>query len=203
MINLALFVEGLEVPEEVIGLNAEKIERAAYRAINLTATRARTMAADEIRRQVNFPTSYLNPAEGRLTVANTAGPGDLQAMILGRHRPTSLARFVTRGTPGKTGVDVTVKPGKSDEMKRAFIMKLKSGTGGIDTASNLGLAIRVERGTRPTKAWKPVRVSDGLYLLYGPSVDQVFQSVRTDITPEADRILATEFERLIALEQKG
>lgn len=203
MINLALFVEGLDVPENVIGLNSEQIERAAYRAINTTADRARTLSAKEIQRQVNFPTSYLNPSEGRLTVANKAGPGDLQAMLLGRHRPTSLARFVTRGIPGKTGVDVSVKPGKSDEMKRAFIMKLKAGAGGIDTANNLGLAVRVERGKKPDKAYKPVRVSDGLYLLYGPSVDQVFRTVRADITPEADRILAAEFSRLIELEMKG
>lgn len=203
MIKLAMFVEGLDVPEEVIGLNSEKIERAAYRAINSTADRARKLSADEIRRRVNFPASYLNPQERRLYVSNKAGPGDLEAMILGRHRPTSLARFVTRGAPGKTGVDVEVTPGKSDEMKRAFIMKLKAGSGGIDTANNFGLAVRVKAGQRPDKAYKPVRVSENLYLLYGPSIDQVFRNIRSEVTPDADKYLQTEFERLIAFEMRS
>ena len=203
MLNLTMAVEGLDLPAEAIGLNAEQIERAAYRAINTTAERARKMSADEIRRQVNFPAAYLYPSAGRLTVPFKAGPGDLQASIVGRQRPTSLARFVTRGVVGKQGVDVAVRPGKSKEMKRAFLMKLKSGAGSLDTASNLGLAVRVESGKRPDKAWKPVRVSDTLYLLYGPSVDQVFKSVRGDVTPEAGKILQTEFERLLAYEMRG
>jgi hypothetical protein len=199
MLKLALFVEGLEVPEEVIGLNADQIERAAYRAINETADSVRTRSADLIRKQVNFPASYLMPSQKRLVVANKAGPGDLQASIIGRHRGTSLARFVTQGTPGKMGVNVAVKPGKSVEMKNAFLMSLRSG-GGMDTAKNLGLAVRVPRGTKPDRAYKPVRVSEGLYLLYGPSVDQVFKTVREDVTDEAEDKLERAFDRLIRLE---
>ena len=196
MLQLALFVEGLDVPEEVLGLNSADIERAAYRAINYTADRARTDSANEIRKQVNFPASYLNPAQGRLKVTQKAGPGSLEAIITGRHRATSLARFVTSGTPGKMGVDVAVKPGRTQRMENAFIMTLRSGTN-IDTTRNLGLAVRVERGQKPDRAYKPVRISDGLYLLYGPSVDQVFKTVREDVSPKAEERLQTEFLRLI------
>ena len=198
-LKLAMFVEGLDLPEDAIGLDNEKIERAAYRAINFTADRTRTDSADLIRKQVNFPASYLNPSQGRLKVASKAGPGDLQAMIIGRHRATSLARFVTSGTPGKMGVTVAVKPGKTEEMAKAFIMTLRAGTN-IDTAQNLGLAIRVERGKTPDKAYKPVRIADGLFLLYGPSVDQVFRTVREDVSPDAEKTLEKEFNRLIGLE---
>lgn len=198
-LKLAMFVEGLDLPEETLGLDNEKIERAAYRAINFTADRARTDSADEIRKQVNFPASYLNPSQGRLTVTHKAGPGDLQAMITGRHRATSLARFVTSGTPGKMGVNVAVHRGQTKEMKNAFLMTLRSGTN-IDTNRNLGLAVRVEKGQTPDRAYKPVRIADGLFLLYGPSVDQVFRTVREVVSPDAEKTLQAEFNRLLGVE---
>lgn len=199
-LKLALFVEGLEMPEETLGIDNEKIERAAYRAINFTADRARTDSADLIRKQINFPASYLNPSKGRLVVTSRAGPGDLQAMITGRHRATSLARFVVGNpTPRKMGVNVAVKPGKTVEMANAFVMELRGG-GGIDTAKNLGLAVRVEKGKAPDKAYKPVRIADGLFLLYGPSVDQVFRTVREDVSPDAEKALQAEFTRLLGVE---
>jgi hypothetical protein len=202
MLKMALFVEGLLDPEDLIGLTPEKIERSAYRAINYSAARARTASKDEILRQVAFPSAYLNPAQGRLTVAQEASAGRLEATIVGRHRATSLARFMTRGELKKVGVSVAVRPGRTVKLERAFLMSLKSGTT-MDTQRNLGLAIRVPKGTSPNKAYKPVRVRDGLYLLYGPSVNQVFQTVRQDVSPQAEADLAREFMRLIEMERKS
>lgn len=203
MLQLALFVEGILEPEELIGLDPTKIERAAYRAINYTAGRARKNSDEEIRKQVNFPASYLQPNAGRLVVKNQAGPGSLEATILARHRATSLARFVTSDKEvGKMGLNVAVKPGKTEELKRGFLMKLKSGNAEIDTKNNLGLAVRLDKGETPDKAYKPVRISDGLFLLYGPSVNQVFKSVRGDVSPQAEADLEREFMRLIEFERR-
>lgn len=196
MIDYALFVEGLD---EIVNLDKQldpQIVKAAYRAINATADRARTDSAEEIRRQVNFPASYLKPSQGRLLVSQRASGSSLEAIITGRRRATSLARFVTNGTPGKKGVSVAVKPGRNVELPNAFLMRLRSGSG-VDTKNNLGLAIRTAKGERPNSAYKPVRVADGLWLLYGPSVDQVFKTVREDIRPDAESFLASEFYRLL------
>lgn len=196
MIGYALFVEGLD---EIVNLDKQldpQIVKAAYRAINATADRARTDSAEEIRRQVNFPASYLKPSQGRLLVSQRASGSSLEAIISGRRRATSLARFVTSGTPGKKGVSVAVKPGRNVELPNAFLMRLRSGSN-VDTKNNLGLAIRTAKGERPNSAYKPVRVADGLWLLYGPSVDQVFKTVREDVRPDAESFLASEFYRLL------
>lgn len=196
MIDYALFVEGLD---EIVNLDKQldpQIVKAAYRAINATADRARTDSAEEIRRQVNFPASYLKPSQGRLLVSQRASGSSLEAIITGRRRATSLARFVTSGTPGKKGVSVAVKPGRNVELPNAFLMRLRSGSN-VDTKNNLGLAIRTAKGERPNSAYKPVRVADGLWLLYGPSVDQVFKTVREDVRPDAESFLASEFYRLL------
>lgn len=203
MLQLALFVENLLEPEELIGLTPEKIDRSAYRAINYTADRARKNSDNEIRNQINFPASYLAPSAGRLFVKDKAGPGNLNATILARHRATSLARFVTSDKDiGKMGLTVSVQRGKRSELERAFLMKLKSGNEDIDTKNNLGLAVRLEKGQTPDKAYKPVRISDGLFLLYGPSVNQVFKTVRGDVSPQAEQDLEREFMRLIEFERR-
>ncbi|MEL4071755.1 hypothetical protein WKW50_16545 [Ochrobactrum sp. GPK 3] len=196
MMDYGIFVEGLDIIEDIEGLDPN-IMQAAYRAINASADRGRTDSDDLIRRQVNFPKSYLNPSQGRLTVSKRASAASLEAVITGRRRATSLARFLTKGEPGKKGVSVSVKPGRNVDLPNAFLMKLRSGSGNIDTVKNLGLAVRTKRGTRPDKAYKPVRVADGLWLLYGPSVDQVFKTVRQDVTPEVERTLEAEFTRLL------
>ena len=76
-------------------------------------------------------------------------------------------------------------------------MRLRAGTADIETKSNLGLALRLRPGESVLNKRQMVQVSGNLYLLYGPSVDQVFRSVAEDIAPEATDILEAEFLRLI------
>lgn len=191
-------VEGLdqlksfdELPQDIV--------KAARQAVNKTADRARTRAAKLMREQVNFGASYLHPSQGRLTVPERAQGLQLRAVVRGRRRPTSLARFVSGGaTPGRRGVSVEVKPGRVRAMKRSFLMRLKAGNNSIDTKFNLGLAVRTS-GQKPARAYKPVPVGKNLWLVYGPSVDQVFRSVAQDITPEMTDFLENEFRRLLDL----
>lgn len=194
----AVLVEGLDELGDFAKLSSE-VKRAAQQAINKTADRTRTAAADLIYKQLNFPGGYLSPSTGRLTVSNRATQGKLQAEIVGRRRATSLARFLVSGTPGKVGVSVQVKRGQTARMDRAFVMKLKSGAG-VETGGNLGLAVRTAKGKRPDKAYKPVKVSENLWLLYGPSVDQAFRYARENVKGDASSYLAKEFERLLEVQ---
>jgi hypothetical protein len=184
----AVAVEGLDALKDIEGLDA-RILRNGARAINTTADYGRTASARRILAEVNFPASYLNPSEGRLAVTKRAAGTSLSAIIKGRDRPTSLARFV-RGSkrPFKPGVSVEVKPGRATFLKRAFIFPLRNG--------NLGLAVRTKNGP-PAKAYKPKPLGRGLWLLYGPSVDQVFKSVRDEVAPDLGQRLEDEFNRLM------
>jgi len=191
----AVFVDGLaDLSIEDI---APAIERAAQQAINATATRSRKDVADQILSKLNFPATYLNPSTKRLIVTKRARQGDLEAIITGRHRATSLAQFVTGGIPGKKGARVSIKRGSSVEMPNAFLMKLRAGSS-VETKNNIGLAIRTKRGEHPNAAYKPVPISDTLWLLYGPSVSQAMVYAAEKEQGEALSYLTQEFERLIA-----
>lgn len=165
------------------------------RAVNKTITWSRTQAAREIRKQVNFPVSYLSPSAGRLTVTQTATSNDISAIVTGRHRPTSLARFASNARAGfQTGARISVQPGLSRFLPRAFFVPLRSGN--TDTKNNVGLAIRLPEGQRPDRAYKPTPLSRGTWLLYGPSVDQVFDDIAMEIAPAAADYLENEYFRL-------
>lgn len=191
-------IEGLEDLGSIDELKPQ-IAKAAQMAINRAADRGRTASVREMRRQVNFPISYLQGPDSRLNVTQRATASRLEGVISGRRRATSLARFVVGQGAGGKGVRVGVKPGSSVLMRRAFLMKLKRGSAGVDTKGNMGLAVRVPAGQRPSAAYRPVDIGNGLFLLYGPSVDQVFQTVRQDVSKDIENFLEAEFNRLMDL----
>ena len=177
----------------------EKHARAASMAVNATARRARGNAAERMLKQVAFPHNYLAEKAGRLKIARYASKDKLEATIEARDKPTSLSRFVrggakvrTKGSKAGPGLHVVVKPGFAQYMRSAFIMKLKNG--------NLGLAVRSDsaprRGAKPLYAKKATK----LWLLYGPSVDQVFKDVRGQIVDDAEMFMEREYERLVKVD---
>lgn len=178
---------------------------AAQRAVNRTADRGATAARRIVREQVNFAAQYLTGTDSsgrqRLGVSKRASVDNLEAVITGRQRPTSLARFAT-GSPqvGKTGVQVEVAPGFARLMRRAFVIRLPAGKSDVETKSNLALAIRLKPGEVIHNKRVMVRLKGNLYLLYGPSVDQAFATVREDVAPDAEQFLGAEFTRLLGLD---
>jgi hypothetical protein len=202
--KFAVFVEGLTGLEDMAALR-KSVRLEAVRALNTAAERGRTMGARAIRDEINFPAAYLSPGQKRLYVSKKATRTDLEARIRARARPTSLARFTTGATAiNKAGVTVSVQPGKARFMKRAFLVRLKAGAGAIETRSNLGLAVRLKPGETLRNKNEVRRLDSNLYLLYGPSVDQVFRArdgsgVAEDISPEIADILEKEFLRLVEL----
>lgn len=185
-------VEGLSSLEDIENL-PEEILRNARNAINKAADRARTSSDREIRKELNFPAQYLR---SRLTVRKRASGSNLEAIISGRDKPTSLARFVTSRSPkvGVAGVNVKVSSSVAKRMNSAFVMQLRNG--------NLGLAIRLKPGATLTGSRGAKRFSskDGnLFLLYGPSVDQAFQTILPGQEEDTAEYLEREFLRLMEL----
>ena len=181
-------VEGLdsidlrEVPDQ--------IRRFASIAVNATARKFRTESSRRIREQIAFPAQYLDSkSTGNLKVVKNATADAMEAVIQGRFRATSMTRFIKGSkAAGRKGVTVEVAKGQRQKMNRAFIMNLRSG--------NVGLAIRLKEGERIENKTRMVRMNSGLYLLYGPSVDQVFRSVAEDVKDDAGDYLEQEFIRL-------
>lgn len=196
----AFAVDGLAaLIADAKGLNPEN-DVALQRAINYAADSARSLAADLIGREVNLGRDYLSAAGGRLTVARRASVGDLEAAIVGKQRPVSLARFTAGGSPGATGMFVKVKAdGGGKVLKKAFFMKLRRGSELTDSIYNLGLAVRSNTPLANKRIAKVI--GKNLYLLYGPSVDQVFRSVVKDskFTRSVEADFLVEFERQMRL----
>lgn len=188
-------IEGLD--DLSFARDKDAIARAAYRAVNDAADFARVKSAGKMREQVNFPASYLQGQSSRLNVTKRASLSSPEAVVTGRQRPTSLARFALSSAKSRQGVRVAVKPGSSTLIKNAFLLPLKSGT---EPGGNLGLAVRVKRGQRPRGAYRPTKINDRLWLLYGPSVDQVFKSVREEVSPDTAERMQKEFLRLLEVD---
>ncbi len=177
------------------------VRRAARLAINDTASRdAVPQFRRDILAEVNFPPGYLDG--DRFGVTKRATDEDLEAAITARQRPTSLARFATgqsfEGARRTGGVSVRVnKGGGAKRIKGAFFVKLRRGRDTKD-GFNTGIAIRLKpgetlRGRR--KGAVGVQLAPDLYILQGPSVDQVFREVAVAGSPAVADKLMKEFTR--------
>ncbi len=171
-------------------------EAAAVFAVNDTSRDAVPLIKRHMRAQINFPSNYLNSE--RLGIRRKATRANIEAVISGRDRPTSLARFAEGATPQKRNtpkrpIFVKVKTGKTVRLDKAFMLTLRNG--------NLGLAIRLPKGQEPDRAYKPVQLTrgggkaQGAWLLYGPSVDQVMQGVASEVQGDIGSTLSRNFLR--------
>lgn len=178
--------------------------KAARLSTNDAARRARAKSATEMMKQVAFPKGYLGTVRnGNLRISKYAKTTDLTAEVSGRFRPTSLARFTLNksemlGKNRRGPARVQVRPGSVKTIERAFLIRLKRGLQSAAAAgvnANLGLAIRLKPGECVENKKEMVAMGRGVYLLYGPSVNQVFRSVSKDVAPEIGSFFNTEFSR--------
>lgn len=149
-----------------------------------------------IEEEVDFPAGYLG--KDKLYVSQKARDANLTVVISAARRPTSLARFVQGDkTPNRRGgVKVRVKRGGAVKtMERAFLVKLRAGK--TLENFNVGLAIRLKEGERiiNKREQSAIQLTHNVYLLYGPSVDQVFSSVAYFSIGEILEMTETEFLR--------
>ncbi len=193
--NYVIAIDGLETLDDLSKL-PEAILRKARMAISKTTDRARTLTSAEIRKQVAFSASYLTGSDGKLTAQKDLE--NLRGSIRAKFRPTSLARFAKSKSVNTPGVTVQVSPTKTVRIPKAFLVKLPQGAVQTETQFNLGLAVRLKPDELlKFKKSQWAKLGKGLYLLYGPSVSQVFESVADQNSPEIARYLETEFTRLI------
>lgn len=150
-------------------------EDALRIAINKTAPKVKTAASREIRNQVRLQASYVGE---RLEVTR-ATRKNLSAAIKTPSRGLLLSRFSTDSQVAsdgvrwirpplvpKAGINVKVKPsGPVKNMGKAFYVVL---TGGF-----VAIAAREGDARKPLKIFR------------GPSLSQVFNTVRDDVTPDA------------------
>lgn len=182
----------------------ELTARAMRLAINgVTKGKGMTAIKRQMLDEIAFPSGYLNA--DRLKVTKLASDKNLESVITGRKRATSLARFVTGnpipGSRRSDGISVRVQKGRTTYLKNAFLVRLKRGASLSEDNYNVGLAVRLKPGERLAnkrtghKAWL---VPNKVALLYGPSVDQVFAGVIEELRPQIGDDVAAEFHRQFA-----
>ncbi|WP_136247937.1 phage tail protein [Halomonas borealis] len=136
--------------------------KAMSRAINHTLGVTRTEASKEVRKQVKLKAGYVRD-KLKVRRATTSKP---QGAIQTPTRGTLLTRYPNRQYK-KGGIGVQVKPtGGKQKMPGAFFIRFANG--------NQAVAIRTKRGPGLGR-------SEGLKVLYGPSVSQVFTDVKDDL----------------------
>lgn len=194
--------EGMDGLQDYFKVFPDRTKRALRLAINRTITReGMKLITEEMYDQVNFPRNYLKG--NRLFVKQYAKESNLEGVILGRKRATSLARFASPGTPigsrpGGSGVTVAVKRGSGVRMANAWLVRLRAGASLSEDQFNIGLAVRLKPGESLSgkysthKSWL---IPGVVALLYGPSVNQVFDDVAESQGAEILDIAGTEFFR--------
>lgn len=189
---------------------AAKVAVPAMRmAINDVSSRAgMALIREEMNDQINFPSGYLTG--DRIGVTKRATNGNLEAIITGRQRATSLARFTSsKSLNQRGGVTVRVSRGRTTYLKNAWLVRLKKGASLDQDNYNIGLAIRVAPGEKVSKntvhrSWLTQDgAGGGVALLYGPSVDQVFSEVADDVLDPIGDMVADEFFRQFARLSNG
>lgn len=181
----------------------QKARKAARMAVNDTTQRkAMPQFRVAMRDQVAFPTGYLED-KSRFAVTKLATDADLSATVTARQRPTSLARFAVggvnfEGARRRGAVNIRVnRGGGAQKISGAFFVRLRRGR---DTGDgfNVGLALRLKPGQvlrGRKKGASGVTLAPNLYLLQGPSVDQVFRDVSVSESPKVADQLLKEFTR--------
>jgi hypothetical protein len=198
--------KGLDGFEELLRSLGEQVEPSASSALNDTAVFARKLGSQEIRRRINFKANYLDG--GRLAITQRAYPKRLEAIITGRDRPTSLARF-RQGAPrfGQQRIPPRVRvsaSGGSAQIRKGFYMRLRRGNSIISSENaNIGIAIRLAEGERIKNKNQMVPMGGNLYLLYGPSVGQVYRTVSEETSERVSIHLASRFAHYLGRNIRG
>lgn len=200
--SYGIYVEGLSEMQDALENLDERSQRNILRAVNFATRRTRVLASQRMRDQVAWSAAYLTGGgdNARLGVQFATNKEDPEARINTRFRPTSLARFV-RGqkTPWKYVRGLEVKPGRFKPSQRLLIVPLRAGNQQSEDRMNLGLAVRLRAGETIDRKYSTKELGKGLYLLYAPSVSQVFYTVAEDVLPQAEIWLSEEYVRLMNL----
>lgn len=203
--KITILSEGLSNLSKFLEKLPEKASEAARISINSVARgRGRKLLIDRMMSEVSFPTAYID--QDRLFFKKPATNSDLTAVIEARQRPTSLARFASGGAIGQRGGAITVRVKKSGGGRafntkpggaQAFLVRLRRGRALTEDRFNVGLAVRLPEGQSLTGRYSgnTAEIFPNVFLLYGPSVEQVFRGVASDLSDDIGALVETEFYR--------
>lgn len=205
-VSVQVETRGLEALIAYFESLPEKADEASIFAVNEGARYGQTQGSKGIRDQVAFSARYIGSANdgasARLGIIKRARSGDVEAIVRGRERPTSLARFavgskvVGRRTPGRPVRVKVAARGGAVTMPGAWLMRLRQGTRLDDESFNVGLAVRLKPGqTLNKREFASSKGRNGLHVLYGPSVAQVFRDVARDLQGPVSARVENEFIR--------
>lgn len=201
--TLTVEARGLREYERLLQYAPEITTRAARMALNQTARGpGLKLLRRSVEEQAAFPPGYLE-LPGRLVVRRLATNNNLEASIFGQARATSLARFAGSSpfpTPRGSAVTVEVNPGVRKDIPGAFFVRLRAGKSRLEDNYNLGLAIRLKDGQtiRNKNKQSLVQLDHNVYILYGPSVDQIFADVSVEQSDSIADMAELEFSRQFA-----
>ncbi len=159
-----------------LALDAKDLARATARAVNKTATQARTLAVREVRAAgYNLKASTVRKAFA-LYRANPKRP---IATLKATGQPIPLIDYGAK--QNRTGVSVRVKNGRKT-IKHAFIATMESGHTGVFLRTGKAHK-RVEKNGRVRWSGLPIRE------LYGPSIPDAVgnEAVSKAVTQMIDR----------------
>ncbi len=203
-LEFAVVAENMEALKKFEDFGQD-LQKNLSRAINTAAVKYRTEAAMRVRRKINLPASAVSPRSGNLVVSRRANPSHLESRIRAKGRPRGLASFSTGGKVGRAGVAVSVTPSSVKFLPQAFLIRLKGLEGSTAPGkANIGLAVRLGPGKKITNKLYHIKVGTGLYLLYGPSLRQVFlansgEGVAKEISPDIIKDIEDEVKRLVGV----
>lgn len=205
-------VKGLDRYREFLKSVPEAVADASHLAVSSATRFAYAAGSRAMRKEINFSQTYLGEKD-RYAISQRAKKSNPEAIISARQRATSLARFANdrRTGPTRKGLTVEVARGRKRKLRQAFLIKLKAGPSFSEDNYNIGLAVRLKPGERVKNKRemapymkKARKASDAnLYLLYGPSVDQVFRGVIPKIEPAISNYLESEFLRQMERNLRG
>lgn len=182
--------KGIDALDRYIARLGDGANKAAVMAVNDTADWARTRIKRQMQAEVTLAESAF--ANRQFYVSRRANTADLQAILTASRQPYSLSRFKVGDVgfgPSAGPVKVRIKAGGSTvNLKRAFYVRAPNGA--------VGIAVRSKQPLDNSRGARRIKGTD-VYVLFGPSPDQLMRRLAPASVPDVENYLNREFSRQI------
>lgn len=182
--------KGIDALDRYIARLGDGANKAAVMAVNDTADWARTRIKRQMQAEVTLAESAF--ANRQFYVSRRANTADLQAVLTASRQPYSLSRFKVGDVgfgPSAGPVKVRIKAGGSTvNLKRAFYVRAPNGA--------VGIAVRSKQPLDNSRGARRIKGTD-VYVLFGPSPDQLMRRLAPASVPDVENYLNREFSRQI------
>jgi len=182
--------KGIDALDRYIARLGDGANKAAVMAVNDTADWARTRIKRQMQAEVTLAESAFSNRQ--FYVSRRANTADLQAILTASRQPYSLSRFKVGDVgfgPSAGPVKVRIKAGGSTvNLKRAFYVRAPNGA--------VGIAVRSKQPLDNSRGARRIKGTD-VYVLFGPSPDQLMRRLAPASVPDVENYLNREFSRQI------